>query len=137
MADIHDPLFYPTGDTVKKHALESPIGEKDQVFVRRRSVRQHIAINAAQEIGFHTAKLTGKQVVRLLQGRRCPALRALVLDEEVRAFHRTYCNTWLPACFRYRTSGRTWIPVFLQQDGHTANRTEHLESGSCRILRIV
>lgn len=125
MADIHDSLFYPTGETEKKHALESPIGEKNQVFVGWRSVRQHIAKNAAQKIGFHPAELAGKQVVCLFQDCGRPALGALVLDEEIRAFHRTCCSTWIPACFRYRTFCRTWIPVFPQQDGHIASKTVH------------
>jgi hypothetical protein len=57
MADIHDSLFYPIGDAEKKHALESPVGEKNKVLVGRRGVRQHIAKDAAQNIRFHTAEL--------------------------------------------------------------------------------
>ena len=81
MADVHDSLFDSVGDTVKKHTLKSPIGEIEQVLVSRSRVREHIAKQIAQKIGFHTAELAGEEVVGFLQSCRGPALGALGLNE--------------------------------------------------------
>jgi hypothetical protein len=69
------------GDTGKEHALETPVGEKEEFFVFWCSVWQHVSIDPAQQIRVDLAELATEKMVCLFQGSWCAALGALKLDK--------------------------------------------------------
>jgi hypothetical protein len=69
------------GDTGEEHALETPVGEKEEFFVFWCSVWEHVSIDPAQQIRVDLAEIAVEEMVCLFQGSRRPALRALELDE--------------------------------------------------------
>ena len=84
VADIDEFLINSLGVTGKQHAFKPPIGEKYELFILGRIVREHITKNVfGHQIRFHPAKLTGKQAISFFQGSRCPALGALMFDLKI------------------------------------------------------
>ena len=81
MAHIDDSMFDPAADTGKEHPFKTPVWHINQFLVLRGSVRQGVSKYFAEQERLHTAKRAGKEVVRLFQGSRRPALGALVFYE--------------------------------------------------------
>jgi hypothetical protein len=93
LTDVDKAVADAAGDTTEQHALESPIGEINQRFAFRRFAGQNIAeVITGQEIGSGPAKFTLKESIRFRQNGRRTALRALMLNKEIKVFHRTGCN---------------------------------------------
>jgi len=81
MAHIDDSAFDTAADTGKEHSLKPPVGNINQFLVLRGGVGQGVAKYFAEQERLHTAKRAGKEVVRLFQGSRRPALGTLVFYE--------------------------------------------------------
>jgi hypothetical protein len=68
-------------DAGEKHALKTPVREKQEFFIFSCRMGEHVAIDPAQQIRIDLAELTAEKMVCLFQGSRCPALGALELDK--------------------------------------------------------
>jgi hypothetical protein len=135
MADIQKPVADSIGHTGKEGALEPPVREKNRIFIFRIRAGEHVPeIIPLQQTGFDPAKIAGIQAIRFLQYGRCPALRALVADEKIRAFHRTGCNKEIQACFRRCIFGRPGVSAYFLPDFHSEDKISRWASDFYRSL---
>jgi hypothetical protein len=81
VTNVNNSVIDAVGDAGEEHALEAPVGEKEQFFVLCCRVWQHVSIDPAQQIRVDLAEFAAEKVVCLFQGSRRPALRALKLDK--------------------------------------------------------
>jgi hypothetical protein len=81
MTDIQDAMANAVGKRGKKTSPETPVGKENGNSSFNLLEREHVPEEIrGKKKRFHLAVSASEEVIRFLQNRGCPALRALVLD---------------------------------------------------------
>jgi len=83
MADIQNAMGNSVRQRGKKASFETPVGKEKRGFPFRPLEREHVPEEIrSKKKGFHLAESTSEETIRFLKNRGCPALGALVFDDD-------------------------------------------------------